>query len=314
MTQQQLAHGLSAPSTSNNKSKYYSYKTYKRMQLPALAYSAVTKAASRLLRLAPMEIPPSSTTTDTDDDDTSRRRRRQVAVVTGSNTGVGYETAKALVQDHGFEVIIACRSQKKGMQACSDINNNMPNNNSNSRGGKAVFVEPLDLADLQSVRDFSRALVDQQYETIDVLINNAGRNSAGPAAASQTNNDSNSSQQQLDLLFQTNFLGHFLLTHQLLDKLKCRRIVNLSSVMHHFPKYSKNDNNKGDNGISSKDFWRSNAVEPVVTAAAEEAAGVVVRKTYAPSKLAAVLFSLELNRRYGESKGLRSIAVNPGSV
>jgi NAD(P)-dependent dehydrogenase (short-subunit alcohol dehydrogenase family) len=81
--------------------------------------------------------------------------------------------------------------------------------------------------------------------------------------------------------------------------------------MHHFPKYSKNDNNESD-GISLKDFWRSNVVEPVVTAAAEEAG--VMRKTYAPSKRAAVLFSLELNRCYGESKGLQSIAVNPGSV
>jgi NAD(P)-dependent dehydrogenase (short-subunit alcohol dehydrogenase family) len=284
------------------------------MQLPAFAYSAVTNAASRLLRLEPMEIPSSSTTT-TDNDTTTTSRRRQVAVVTGSNTGVGYETAKALVQDHGFDVIIACRSRRKGLQACRDININ-----NNSKRGTAVFVEPLDLADLQSVRDFGRA-VDQQYDTIDVLINNAGRNSAGPAAAAAADNptddDSSSSSQQLDLLFQTNFLGHFLLTHQLLEKSKCRRVVNLSSVMHHFPKYSNNDdnNNEGDGGgISSKDFWRTNAVEPAVVTTAAEEAGSVVRKTYAPSKLAAVLFSLELNRRYGESKGLRSIAVNPGSV
>jgi NAD(P)-dependent dehydrogenase (short-subunit alcohol dehydrogenase family) len=73
--------------------------------------------------------------------------------------------------------------------------------------------------------------------------------------------------------------------------------------MHHFPKYSKRD----DDDIDSTEFWRNNAVEPSADAG-------VVRKTYAPSKLAALLLSLELNRRYGESKGIRSIAVNPGSV
>jgi NAD(P)-dependent dehydrogenase (short-subunit alcohol dehydrogenase family) len=253
------------------------------MAVPALAYSAVANVASRLLKLEPKQIPPTtSSTTET---------RRRVALVTGSNTGVGYQTAKTLAQDHGFEVIIACRSSEKGIQACSEINTASNQHPPRMVGGKAVFVQPLDLADLESVRAFCQT-VNEQYDTIDVLVNNAGRNSAGatPDAGSP------------DLIFQTNFMGHFLLTNLLVDK--CRRIVNLASVMHHFPKYSKWD----DDDINSIEFWRKNAVEPTAADAG------VVRKTYAASKLAALLFSLELNRRYGKSKGIRSIAVNPGSV
>jgi NAD(P)-dependent dehydrogenase (short-subunit alcohol dehydrogenase family) len=267
-----LANGLSNNNASPQKSKYYSYKTFKRMGVPAIAYSAVANVASRLLQLKPEKIP---VTTES---------RRRVALVTGSNTGVGYESAKTLVQDRGFEVIIACRSAEKGTHTCKKINE------ISSSMAKAVFVKELDLSDLQSVRDFSQA-VNQQYETIEGLINNGGRNSAGPP----TNGGS------LDVLFQTNFLGHFLLTNLLLEK--CQRIVNLGSVMHHFPTYSKQD----DDTISSLEFWRSNAMEP----SEDTGSG---RKTYAPSKLAAILFSLELNRRFGKSKGIRSIAVNPGSV
>lgn len=86
--------------------------------------------ASRLLQLKAEKIPVTS------------ESRRRVALVTGSNAGVGYETAKTLVQDHGFEVIIACRSTEKGTLACKQINEN------SSSMAKAVFVKELDLFDL----------------------------------------------------------------------------------------------------------------------------------------------------------------------
>jgi len=108
----------------------------------------------------------------------------------------------------------------------------------------------------------------------------------------------------------TNVIGHFLLTHYLLDK--CQRVVNVASVMHHFPlpddhDYDDNDNNRGGDDdddiiVGQVDFWK-------------RVAQGQARNTYGASKLAALLFTLELNHRYyGKSKGIRSIAVNPGAV
>ena len=112
-------------------------------------------------------------------------------MITGSNTGVGFETAKTLAANHGYEVIIACRSEEKGIAAVNAINQAVvsagkenESDNSTSGGdnnkfntGKALFLRPVDLSNLDSVREFCQ-LVNDQYDTIDVLINNAGKNSA----------------------------------------------------------------------------------------------------------------------------------------
>eukprot|EP00977_Amphora_coffeiformis_P026939 scaffold31792_cov168-Amphora_coffeaeformis.AAC.15 len=245
--------------------------------------------AARILRLKPKQIPPTcpaiaaATTTTADDG----QQRCRVALVTGSNTGVGYQTAKALVLDHGFEVIVACRSPQKGIEACREIN--MAATTTSNSKGKAVFLQPLDLADLNSVRDFCR-VINIHYDRIDVLVNNAGRNSAG--IETEQLSGALPSSTMTDLVFRTNFLGHFLRTNLLLDK--SQRIVNLASVMHHFPVYSKMDHDT----FGSMQYLRANALEPVAVD------GGGVRKVYGPSKFAALLFSTELNRRYRKCLGV----------
>eukprot|EP00594_Rhizosolenia_setigera_P001200 CAMPEP_0178948134 /NCGR_PEP_ID=MMETSP0789-20121207/5302_1 /TAXON_ID=3005 /ORGANISM="Rhizosolenia setigera, Strain CCMP 1694" /LENGTH=393 /DNA_ID=CAMNT_0020628463 /DNA_START=225 /DNA_END=1407 /DNA_ORIENTATION=+ len=277
----------------------------KRLEIPALILSTVSNVASRVLRLKPMEIPNDSV----HNNHSNNNNKPRIAVVTGSNTGVGYETAKSLVHNHGFEVIIACRSKEKGIQACQEINNSMEMSTTTTmkrEAGKAVFLRELDLADLDSVRKFGDTM-NQHYSCIDVLVNNAGCNSKGVVY-----NTKDSSSSSLDILFLTNFLGHFLLTNLLLDK--CKRIVNLSSVTHHFPNIfvSKNKNSSpvavaAEGDINSVEFWKEKATFATLSENSK-------KKTYGASKLAAILFTLELQRRYGESKGIRSIAVNPGSV
>jgi NAD(P)-dependent dehydrogenase (short-subunit alcohol dehydrogenase family) len=193
-----------------------------------------------------------------------------VAIITGCNTGIGLETTRGLVK-RGYTVILACRSREKAMEATADI----------SGPGKVDFVHPLDLSAFDSVKDFAEA-VRHKYNHIDLLINNAGRNTSGR------------SEKYLDLCFQTNFLGHFLLTQQLIPllmKAKEGRIVNLASVMHHFCR---------DSISHDYQYWIDCAryhTEP--------------RSTYSPSKLAAILFTVELRKRYPK---LSTIAVNPGSV
>ena len=216
-----------------------------------------------------------------DDDDKNNQRR--IAIVTGSNTGIGFETAKALVVDYGWEVILACRTKEKAMKAMDEINR-QASSAQNMMGGVAVVLEtPLDLSSFASIQRYSADL-QQKYEnkTIDALVNNAGRNTSGKAPG------------DLDLLFTSNFLGHFFLTNLLIDNLRGGRIVNLSSVMHHFAGTQTKDT----------DYWTSIMAyhDPPLP------------HVYSASKLAAVLFTVELNRRFSESHGIKSIAVNPGGV
>jgi len=258
--------------SSSSSTPYYSLASLAAVGSIAVLYSLTAQfflQVTRCRRILEQPLPPAST----------KNRRRRVAIVTGSNTGVGFETARALAVTYGYTVILACRSRDKAAAAATRIR---------AQGGDAVFVHPLDLASFASVREFARR-VQEEYAEIHVLVNNAGRNTSGV------------SERNLDLLFQSNFLGHFLLTAELMEVLLASgssgngkaRIVNLSSVMHHFC--------GGVGDLTDCQVWKR-------TAKAESA-----QNAYALSKLAALLFTGELNRRYGGGKIL-SIAVNPGVV
>ena len=213
--------------------------------------------------------------------------QKKVVIITGSNTGLGYETATKLVVDYGYDVILACRSRDKAIRAMETINKQASSRSGSASGSAIVLGQPLDLSNFTSVKKYAEAVKEQYPQRINVLINNAGLNSTGKS-------DNN-----LDLMFQTNYLGHFLLTNLLLDQLKDGgRIVNLSSVMHHFAGQQPKDNAEYWNNMAK--YHPSSNPPP---------------ELYASSKLAMILFSQELNRRYGgESHNITSIAVNPGSV
>src|SRR6056297_1743243 len=85
-------------------------------------------------------------------------------VITGGNSGLGYEACKAFA-DKGAEVILASRSREKGDDAKAEILKSVPQ-------GK-VSVMQLDLGDLDSVRSFAEKFKDK-YKKLDVLLNNAG--------------------------------------------------------------------------------------------------------------------------------------------
>ena len=82
----------------------------------------------------------------------------QVMIVTGANSGCGLETSRQLAKQ-GAIVILACRSTEKGEAAATDV------------GG--VFIAPLDLGSLDSVREFVKIFLEK-YDRLDVLVNNAG--------------------------------------------------------------------------------------------------------------------------------------------
>ncbi|GAB3460521.1 SDR family NAD(P)-dependent oxidoreductase [Kineococcus endophyticus] len=134
----------------------------------------------------------------------------RVAVVTGANTGLGFETAKVLAQ-RGATVVLAVRDVEKGAAAAS-------------RMGGDVSVQRLDLSSLTSVREAAEALRGR-HPRIDLLIDNAGV----MYTPRQTTQDG------FELQFGTNHLGHFAFTGLLLDALlpvEGSRVVVVSSVAH----------------------------------------------------------------------------------
>jgi len=140
----------------------------------------------------------------------------KIAVVTGSNTGIGLQTAKMLA-DGGAKVILACRSVERARDAAKYASSN---------GAKDVDVMALDLSDAASVQDFA-AKFAKKYKKLDILVNNAGLNAgAGYRGPKVT-------KQGYDICMGTNYLGHFMLTSLLLPQLLASedaRVVALSSV------------------------------------------------------------------------------------
>jgi NAD(P)-dependent dehydrogenase (short-subunit alcohol dehydrogenase family) len=141
----------------------------------------------------------------------------RTAVVTGSNTGLGFETAAALAAK-GAHVVLAVRNLDKGNAAAAQIGDRTP--------GASVAVTALDLTSLDSVRAAADAL-RSEHDTIDLLINNAGV----MMTPKSTTKDG------FELQFGTNHLGHFAFTGLLLDRLLAApnsRVVTVSSVGHRF--------------------------------------------------------------------------------
>jgi NAD(P)-dependent dehydrogenase (short-subunit alcohol dehydrogenase family) len=139
----------------------------------------------------------------------------RVAVITGANTGLGYETAAALAAK-GAHVVLAVRNLDKGKDAVALISERSPNVD--------VALQELDLTSLESIRAAAEQL-RSDYDRIDLLINNAGV----MYTPKSTTKDG------FELQFGTNHLGHFAFTGLLLDRLlpvAGSRVVTVSSVGH----------------------------------------------------------------------------------
>lgn len=139
----------------------------------------------------------------------------RVAIVTGSNSGIGFETARALAEK-GAAVVMACRNSEKAEAAANEIRARHPEAD--------VTAMRLDLSELESVRRFV-ADFRAGHSRLDLLINNAGIMNPPYGTTSQG----------FESQFGVNHLGHFALTGELLDLLDATpggRIVTVSSIMH----------------------------------------------------------------------------------
>lgn len=203
-------------------------------------------------------------------DDVPRQHDRTF-VITGANSGIGFEAAKVLAARNAT-VILACRNEVRGTKARDDILVAHPD--------AKVEVGVLDLANLASVRSFAERLIDKGT-AVDVLINNAGI-MALPQRATTADG--------FEAQFGTNHLGHFALTGLLLPQLLGQprpRVVNVSSNAHRFGKMNFTD-------LQAQGKYRRMGV-------------------YGQSKLANLLFTMELQRRF-DRHGIDGLAVacHPG--
>lgn len=139
----------------------------------------------------------------------------KVAIVTGANSGIGYETARALAHK-GADVVMACRNMEKATAVAAQIRSENP--------AGSVEVKQLDLGDLDSVRQFASDF-RENYDSLDLLINNAGI-MAPPYGKTA---------QGFETQFGVNHLGHFALTGLLIDRIvrtPGSRVVTVASTLH----------------------------------------------------------------------------------
>lgn len=196
----------------------------------------------------------------------------KTVIVTGANSGIGKALAGELLKLQA-RVIMACRDQRSAEEAAQEIKTQ-----AGPEQGEVV-IKHLDLASLRSVRKFCEEIKEEESK-IDVLINNAGIYQC-PYTKTEDG---------FEMQLGVNHLGHFLLTHLLLDLLKTStpsRIVVVSSKLYKYGHINFDDLNSENN--YDKAFC------------------------YSQSKLANLLFTLELARQL-EGTGVTVNALTPGIV
>lgn len=214
------------------------------------------------------------------------RARDLNIVITGANSGIGFESARVLA-NHGAKVVLACRSKKYGDEAILSIKNIKKEN----KDANVSFIQ-LDLGSKASILAFSKQFKESK-RPLNVLLNNAG------IMACPLTRTSDGFESQ----FGVNHLGHFYLTYLLWDNLvqSCTmenpsRVINVSSNGGYlFPYHDK------DRAIDFADL--------------QPAKNYNIWRRYGESKLANALFASELQRR-STAKGLPviSMSLHPGVI
>ena len=193
----------------------------------------------------------------------------KLSLITGATSGIGKATASELAK-LGFDLILTARNEIKGKSLSDSL--------SKKYKIKSEFIK-CDISSLNDVKTLAEK-VKSKYNRLDVLVNNAG--SRFP--------DYQKSVDGIELTFATNHLGHFLLTHLLMDLLRkssSARIVNVSSSAHAVKEIDVDDL------TSPKNYNRS--------------------LVYGRSKLANILFTYQLSQKLN-GQNITVNALHPGGV
>ena len=198
----------------------------------------------------------------------------KICMVTGANAGIGRETARELVR-LGCEVLMVCRSKERGTAAMEDIKRNMPRNGA----GGEVHLLTADLASQSQIIQLADE-VTNRFPRLNILVHNAA---VYPSEREMTEDG-------VEKTFAVNHLAPFLLTHCLLDLIgggAPARIVVVSCAAH----------KKGS--IRFDDLYFEKAFSP--------------REAYSQSKLANILFTIELAERL-KGSGVTVNCLHPGTA
>nr|XP_020459543.1 retinol dehydrogenase 12-like [Monopterus albus] len=194
----------------------------------------------------------------------------KTVVITGANTGIGKETAIDLAK-RGAKVIMACRDMEKAEAAVKEV--------IEKSGSENVLCKKLDLSDIKSIREFAET-INKEEPKVNILINNAGVMMCPYGKTADG----------FELQIGVNHMGHFLLTHLLIDLIKRSapaRIISVSSMAHSWSSINLEDIN------SEKSYDK--------------------RKAYAQSKLANILFTRSLAKRL-EGTSVTTYSLHPGVI
>ncbi|CAN1335045.1 Short-chain dehydrogenase TIC 32 B, chloroplastic [Linum perenne] len=208
------------------------------------------------------------------------------AIITGATSGIGVETARVLAK-RGVRVVIAARDINRANQIKQSILQN------ESPADLEILVMELDLSSFASITSFSHQFLSLGLP-LHILINNAGIFS----------HNLEFSEDKVEMTFATNYLGHFLLTELLMEKMIETaeesgihgRIINLSSAIH---SWVKRDSFSFQKMINPTNFiCRYNGT-----------------RAYAQTKLAAILHAKELSRQLkARNAKVTANAVHPGII
>ncbi|KAJ1311269.1 hypothetical protein OPQ81_009767 [Rhizoctonia solani] len=214
--------------------------------------------------------------------------RGKQAIVTGANSGIGFEIAKSLAR-MGAHVILACRNKNKAEKAIKDIEQAVQ--------GARVEVEILDCASLESVRLFVKRWSTRNSTSVDILVNNAGRVLNTRVTTIDGYEDT----------YQANHLSHMLLAHSLLQLgyfSSNARIVNVSSIAFFSSPPFDSHNTDGNDIINQ---YEEGAALPWETMVA----------LYSRSKACQAIWSMTLQRKLQSTQEWKDITVqacHPGTV
>ena len=216
-------------------------------------------------------------------------RNKKVYVITGANTGIGFEAALQISQeDSSRHVIIACRDKKRGQEAVDLIKSK----NGDSKSCSTVELAILDLNSLASVREFSDRFLERKIP-LHCLILNAGVMPLFPKV------DRTETVDGFESCFGVNYLGHFYLTLKLLPALEQAthhsinsRVIAVSSLTHRLI------------DLNWIDF----------EGMAHQRQGYNNNRAYTTSKFNLALFSAEFNRRFAETLHINSNCMCPGII
>ncbi|GLV36496.1 nazgul [Carabus blaptoides fortunei] len=161
------------------------------------------------------------------------RIKNKTVLITGASSGLGFQTAKELAK-RGGKIILTCRNIEKGTVAKNLIKHEVPT--------ACIDVRHLDVSNIANVKHFVSNL--NNYNTIDILINNAGI-MFHPYEITP---------EGFETHLVTNYLGHFVLTHLLLPKLKASengRVINITAAAYSSGYVNLNDLNLKNAGVKN---------------------------------------------------------------